>query len=131
MQPDMFVTILDEMKALHEKKGRDYGTDTDPLANVRACEKFGVPAWLGAVIRANDKMSRLQTYAVKGNLTNENAEDSLLDAAVYFIIALQLHREIMAKKSPAVASLEDLKAKNPEAFRPYSPFDQATKGIIA
>ena len=86
----------DELKSLgdlHDKKQQDYGTDGDPFANVRAAEDFGVPAWLGCLIRMNDKMTRLKTFAKKGTLANESVEDSLRDLAVYSLIALLLYRE--------------------------------------
>lgn len=91
--PDPFYGILDELREMHDRKQRDYGTDGDPLANVRASEAFGVPAWVGCMIRANDKMKRLQTFAQKGTLANEGVEDSLIDLAVYAVIGLQLFRE--------------------------------------
>lgn len=92
-QSAAFYAILDEARAMHDAKQRDYGRDTDPFANVRASEDFGIPGWLGAVIRCNDKMRRLQTFAVKGTLANEGVEDALLDGLVYFGIALALYRE--------------------------------------
>lgn len=87
------MAVLEEMKAMHCKKGADYGTNRDIFANVRASEDFGVPAWQGSVIRANDKMARLKTFCVKGSLKNESVEDSLLDLANYAVIALCLYRE--------------------------------------
>jgi hypothetical protein len=86
----------EELKALgtlHDKKQQDYGTDGDPFANVRAAEDFGVPAWLGCLIRMNDKMTRLKNFAKKRELANESVEDSLRDLAVYSLIALLLYRE--------------------------------------
>lgn len=88
-----FRKILDEIWAMHLKKGSDYGTNEDSLANVKAAKDFGVPNWLGAVIRANDKMNRLKTYAKSGKLANEGVEDSLMDLASYAILALVLFRE--------------------------------------
>ena len=85
-----------ELKALgelHDRKQKDYGTDADPFANVRASEDFGVAAWLGALIRLNDKVSRLKTFAQKGTLSNESVEDSFQDLAVYAVIGLCLYRE--------------------------------------
>ena len=88
-----FAGVLDEMRALHDKKQQDYGTDADPFANVRASEGFGIPGWLGSVIRANDKMQRLKAFAQTGTLANEGVEDSLIDLANYAVIALCLYRE--------------------------------------
>lgn len=86
-----FHDILHELGALHDRKAKDYGRDEDPLANVRASEDFGVPAWTGALIRLNDKVRRLQTFAAKGELANESAIDSMLDIAVYAVIARILY----------------------------------------
>ncbi len=88
-----FLAILEEIRAMHCKKGADYGTAKDTFANVRASEEFGIPGWKGAVLRANDKMARLKTFSIKGTLANEGVEDSLLDLANYAIIALRLWRE--------------------------------------
>ena len=94
-EPTTFMQAINEIVELHEKKQNDYGrTDIgDPFSNVRASEDFGIPGWLGAVIRANDKVRRIQKFARSEKLVNESVEDSLMDAAVYFIIALCLFRE--------------------------------------
>lgn len=88
-----FADVLVELQAMHDRKNADYGRPGDPLANIRASEDFGIPAWIGALVRGNDKMRRLQKAAQGGALVNESVEDSLLDLAVYAIIALILHRE--------------------------------------
>ena len=88
-----FHDLCDAMKAMHDKKQADYGRANDPFANVRASEDFGVPGWAGCMIRANDKMRRIQKAAQGGTLSNEGVEDSLMDLAVYSIIALVLYRE--------------------------------------
>lgn len=88
-----FHELLAQMGAMHDKKQQDYGTTEDPFVNVRASEGFGVPAWMGCMIRANDKMKRLQTYAKTGMLHNEGVEDAFMDLAVYAIIGLCLFEE--------------------------------------
>ena len=90
---DPFTSVLDELQEMHDRKGADYGRDEDPYANVRGSADFGVPPWVGALVRANDKMRRLQKVASGGTLKNEGIEDSLVDLAVYAIIALILWRE--------------------------------------
>lgn len=88
-----FYQMLAEMARLHAKKQADYGRVGDPFANVRASEDFGVEAWVGCMVRANDKMRRLQKYAQAGNLANESADDAFIDLAVYAIIGRVLHEE--------------------------------------
>jgi hypothetical protein len=97
-----FHAMLDEMGKLHDKKQEDYGTDSDPFANVRASREFGVAPWIGALIRLNDKVTRLKQFAMKGKLANESARDSMLDIAVYAIITYILYEE--EEKSPALTN---------------------------
>ena len=88
-----FHEILAELGTLHDLKQADYGRGDDPFANIRASEEWGVKPWVGAMIRLNDKVRRLQTLATKGSLANESAKDSLRDIAVYADIALVLYEE--------------------------------------
>lgn len=88
-----FHAILEELGELHNKKQKDYGTDTDPFANVRGSEEWGIEPWVGALLRATDKIRRLQKYAKVGELANEAVEDSFRDLAVYAVIALVLFEE--------------------------------------
>jgi len=101
-----FTAILSEIQALHDKKSKDYGTDVDPLAAVRACEEYGLPAWIGVQFRLDDKRSRIKN-AIKSTLagekvvmSNESLEDSLVDRCAYTIIALQLYREGVVEVKP-------------------------------
>ena len=87
-----FNNILKEVQAMHDKKSRDYGRPGDPYYNIRGSEDFGIPSWVGAVMRANDKMKRLQLAAAGGTLANEGVEDSLLDMITYLTIALDEYR---------------------------------------
>jgi hypothetical protein len=84
---------LKDMQALHDLKNKDYGAKHDPYANVRASQDFGVPAWLGAIIRLNDKITRIKSFCAKGELANESLEDSIRDIAVYGAIAWDLYLE--------------------------------------
>lgn len=88
-----FHALLKQIGELHDKKQVDYGRTTDPFANVRASEAFGIAPWVGCMIRANDKMRRIQQLAQTGTLKNESVEDSLMDLAVYALIGLILYRE--------------------------------------
>lgn len=88
-----FHQLLREIAELHDRKQQDYGRSGDPFANVRASEEWGIRPWVGALIRATDKMKRLQKAARGGKLANESVEDSLMDLAVYALIALILYRE--------------------------------------
>ncbi len=88
-----FHEILKELGDLHDKKQKDYGLKDDPFWNVRASERFGIAAWIGCMIRANDKMVRIQKAARGCEMANERIEDSFRDLAVYAIIGLCLFEE--------------------------------------
>lgn len=88
-----FHELLFKIGQLHDKKQMDYGRQSDPFANVRASSEWGVAPWVGAMVRLNDKVRRLQRFADRGMLANESAEDSMMDIAVYALIALRLYRE--------------------------------------
>lgn len=88
-----FFKILEEMAHLHILKSRDYGQGDDPLANLRSASEFGLPAWLGVLVRMNDKMIRLKAFASKRTLANESVVDSLRDIACYAILAEILLQE--------------------------------------
>lgn len=87
-----YVELVDAAE-LHARKQLDYGADNDPFSNVRASEDWGIPGWVGCMVRANDKIKRLQTFATKGELANESAEDAFRDLAVYAIIGLILFQQ--------------------------------------
>jgi len=90
---EMFHQELEGLGKLHDSKQADYGRPNDPFANVRASEEFGIDPWIGCMIRANDKMRRIQTHAKGNSLKHESVEDSFRDLAVYSLIALCLYRE--------------------------------------
>lgn len=114
MKNHNFYEILDELKALHDKKNLDYGHDYDPYANVRGSQEWGVEPWKGTMIRLNDKIKRLQKYAKDGKLANEGVEDSLMDIGVYAIIALDLWRQ----EHPKMEEIEPGKINYVRNFTP-------------
>lgn len=91
-----FFDLCDALKEMHRRKSSDYGcpSGTDPLANIRNGARFvGIPSWKGAMVRLSDKVTRLATYNVTGQLENESLEDNLIDLASYSLLALLLHQE--------------------------------------
>lgn len=89
-----FHRMLKLIGDLHDKKQADYGSKSDPFANVRASEEFGVAPWVGALVRLNDKVTRLKQFSRRGTLANESAKDSMLDISVYALIAHILYEEV-------------------------------------
>lgn len=105
-----FDALLATMKELHDKKNKDYAGDVDPLANFTIAEEFGVPAWLGCLIRLSDKFSRVKVLARKEYtestapaVLTETIEDTLLDLANYALLTIILRRKHVAILDIAVA----------------------------
>lgn len=98
-----YLALLDELRALHLRKAADYGTDADPLANLRASAELGIPPWVGCMLRLRDKWSRVQAFVKKGKLTNEPIDDNLADMAAYCLLALRLYREDKERAGLATA----------------------------
>ena len=133
---DRFHELLKELGTLHKKKGADYGKEDDPFSNVRSAKEWGIAPWVGAMIRLNDKVKRLQKLAQRGSLVNESARDSFLDIAGYALIAHVLYEQEEQSGEVEQPKVEEPK-KNPDAgVRPYDPTefqralsDKAERGI--
>lgn len=96
-----FYALLEEIKKLHDSKGSDYEGQGKPYCNLRGPEEWGVPAWVYAMTRCEEKMKRLKTFATGSTLKHEGARDSLLDIAVLSLIAVVLLEEKEQQKGGA------------------------------
>lgn len=90
-----FYQILEEMKELHSRKNHDYAGTDDPLKNLKASERIGINPFIGVMIRLQDKWSRLESFMKNGNfmVKGEGVKDTLMDNAVYSILAIILYEE--------------------------------------
>lgn len=89
-----FVDLLREMQRLHESKSLDYGSEEDPLANIRQGADFvGIEPWRGCMVRIADKVQRLKTFCRTGRLVHEGVRDTLLDLSAYSLLAIVLFDE--------------------------------------
>ncbi len=96
--PD-FYKLLDQMADLHSRKNHDYAGTKDPLKNLRASERIGLPPFQGVMVRLQDKWSRLEEFVNSGQLMvkNESVIDTLMDNAVYSLLAIILYQEQQKK----------------------------------
>lgn len=87
---DTFESVLDEMKELHAKKDKDYGS-----AFHKSFEEFGVTA---GVVRLNDKMERVKSLVKNGKaeVKDESLLDTLKDMSSY---AVMLYVELKNKEN--------------------------------
>jgi len=107
-----FYEALARFACLHSDKNRDYAGD-DPLANLKRCEHFGLPSWLGVVVRLSDKDSRFESW-LKRQMSNDNTAmavrdesvyDTLDDRAIYTILLRILLEE--ERSAITLSSIED------------------------
>lgn len=92
--PD-FYKLLNQMADLHSRKNHDYAGTKDPLKNLRACERLNLKPFLGVIVRLQDKWSRLEEFVNSGQLMikKESVIDTLMDNAVYSLLAIILYQE--------------------------------------
>ena len=91
----MFYELLDDMAELHSRKNHDYAGQGSPLRNFYKCEQMGIDAFSGIMVRLSDKWSRLESFMRQGvlNVKSESVEDTLMDNAVYSLLAIIVRRE--------------------------------------
>ena len=90
-----FYQLLDKMRDLHSRKNHDYAGSQNPLRNFYKCKEMGISPFQGVMVRLTDKWSRLEAFMRQGVLevSEESVEDTLLDSAVYSLLAILLFRE--------------------------------------
>lgn len=89
-----FYELLLQIAELHARKNHDYAQDNDPLSNLKGCERIGLPAYKGAIIRMQDKWSRIEELSKKeAMVAGESIKDSLMDNAVYSLLTIILYEK--------------------------------------
>jgi len=115
-----FFEFLNELADIHERKNAGYaGHDNpDPLANFRVSEQFGIPAFLGALIRLGDKDERVKNLMrdMKNDMVGERVMDTLMDKAAYSLLVRILFEEDLARNRRFLELLKELNEKLDEEF---------------
>lgn len=95
-RPDLY-DLMEDLAEIQLKKGHDYanGQSLGASSNLVECEKMGVPAWKGILIRMGDKWVRLCHFARRGFVKDESegVEDTLFDLANYSLLCILAHRK--------------------------------------
>jgi len=96
-----FEAVLLVMAALSRRKQADYARDTDLFSNFReTAVAIGIPEFnaLAAVeFNIAQKEARLRALRANGRMddpANESVADTLIDRAVYAVIAVAVHAEM-------------------------------------
>lgn len=113
MKSQRYLDLLDSMKELHIKKSAGYtGDNPDAWVNFRMSEAFGVPAFIGCLVRMSDKYIRV-TNLLKDKANEqvgESIKDTLFDLAAYALIAVCLLEEQETGMTPGELKLaQDIK----------------------
>lgn len=84
--------VLDEVREINFRKRADYAQDGDPFSNFRdTAYQLGLTAGHAVETHIATKQSRLrQLLFTDRDVNNESVRDTLLDRAVYSLIALAL-----------------------------------------
>lgn len=85
-----FYALLEEIAELHSRKNHDYAKTEEPLSNFKRAEAFGIEPWKGILVRMSDKWSRIEELSKGKTPKNESLRDSLVDNAVYSLLAVLL-----------------------------------------
>lgn len=90
---DQLFKLHDELcqagKKIMESKNHDYrGGSGDPLANFRGSTVFGINEICGILLRVQDKLMRIKTFAEKGELLvkGEGVMDAVIDVMNYMVL---------------------------------------------
>lgn len=91
--PNEFAKIMNDLIDLHQKKNHDYAGG-EYLSDLISSKRMGITPWKNALLRIQQKMSRLESFAKQGEfkVADEKLEDTLKDMAVYAILCLMLYR---------------------------------------
>lgn len=95
-----FYDLLLQIAELHARKNHDYAQDKDPLSNLKWCANFGISPFKGTLVRLSDKWSRITELSKKPPMVvGESIKDSLMDNAVYSLLAIVLYEDEEAQAS--------------------------------
>jgi hypothetical protein len=81
--------LCQKARDLMAAKNNDYrGGTGDPFANFRGSTTFGINPAVGILLRMQDKMMRVKTYAEKGLLQvkGEGIDDAIIDIINYAVL---------------------------------------------
>jgi len=94
-----YLQLLDAMSKLHLDKNAGYGSQHDAWSNFRLSEQWGVPAYIGCLVRMSDKYQRLQNLIADptNDKVGESIVDTAMDLAAYALIFVCLWQEYLVR----------------------------------
>ena len=94
-----FYTLLEEMAETHSVKNHDYADQGDPLSNFKeVAQATGLTPFQVIHVFLATKLARIKQLTKKTNMVKgESILDSLLDNAIYSILAVIILEEMEKK----------------------------------
>ena len=93
-QKALFDEMVADLNSLLTKKGREYASDADALANFKNADDIGVSPLQKALIFAEKHWFSIKSYAKRGKeLSNEPIEGRVHDMINYLFLILCLIKE--------------------------------------
>ena len=85
---------------MHLDKNAGYGSAADAWSNFRSSERWGVPAYIGCLIRMSDKYQRMQNLIAdpSNDKVGESIIDTAMDLAAYALIFICLWQEELIRR---------------------------------
>jgi hypothetical protein len=108
-QKALFDDMVHELNELLTKKGREYASDADALANFKSGLDIGITPLQKAWVFGEKHLSSIKSYIKKGHvISNEPIEGRVYDAINYLFLILCLIEEGKSTaKKPLVVLSED------------------------
>lgn len=98
--PDPFESVIAEMLELYHRKRKDYAGNGDAFSNFRrSADQVQAAPILSTEVLIATKQARLRElmWTLDREPVNESIDDTLIDRAVYSVIAIVLWREARAR----------------------------------
>jgi hypothetical protein len=105
MRNPRFHKLVDDLKALHDKKNADYASDADPYSNFtpKYVEGFTNPQDQVFAALIGIKLERLKQLTQPGRVpNNESVQDTRRDLATYAAIWASYYEEAPVPEAPVV-----------------------------
>jgi hypothetical protein len=85
---DLHKSLTSDTLRLMKAKNNDYSYGNDPYNNFRGSDMLGVSPIIGILLRMQDKMMRIKTFALSNNLNvkEESVNDSIIDLINYVVL---------------------------------------------
>lgn len=101
-----------ECQEIMQAKNADYTGGGDVFANFRMTETLGIPAELGILIRMMDKIQRVRSFVVNGELKvkEESVTDALQDIINYAVLCAG----VICDRSDSTVEEDAIECRNPD-----------------